>query len=103
MVKHGARQAHEFTATDRSDRRARQPAGEDIFSDCLIRKLAQLLMDNDDPRIQGVARFMGSESPLPSLIVPSSGLMDAGQYLHEGRFAGAVLADDAKHLALVER
>ncbi len=103
LIKHGARLAHEFTATDCSGRRARQPAGENIFSDCLIRKLAQFLMDNDDPRIQGVAGFMGSESLAPQLDRPLIGLMDAGQYFHERRFAGAVLADDAEHLALIER
>ena len=103
LIEHGARIAHELTAADRSDRRARQAAGEDIFSDCLIRKLAQLLMDNDDPRIQRVAGFMGSESFAPQFDRSLIGLIDAGQDLHEGRFAGAVLAHDAKHLALIER
>jgi hypothetical protein len=60
-------------------------------------------MDNDDPRVQGVARLVGSETFAPQLDRSLIRLIDAGQYLHEGGFAGAVLADDAKHLALIER
>ena len=60
-------------------------------------------MDNDDPCVQGVARFMGSESFAPQFDRSLIRFIDAGQYLHEGRFAGAVLTHDAKHLALIER
>ena len=60
-------------------------------------------MDDDDPRIQSVARIVGSESLAPQLDGSTIGLVDAGQDLHEGRFAGAVLTDDTKHLALIKR
>ena len=103
MAEHSARVAHELTAAYRAKSRARQAAGKDIFSDCLIGKLTQLLMDNDDPRVQGVARLVGSETFAPQLDRSLIRLIDAGQYLHEGGFAGAVLAHDAKHLALIER
>src|SRR5580692_10477122 len=103
LSKHGARIAHEFAATDRADARARQTACENILSDRLIRELTQLLVDNDDPGIQGVSGVMGSESLAPQLDRSLIRLMDAGQDLHERRFAGAVLADDAEHFALIER
>ena len=34
---------------------------------------------------------------------PASGLVDAGEDLHQGGFAGPVLADDRQHLAGCER
>ena len=69
----------------------------------LVGKLAQLLVDDDDPRpAKRRAASMGAKArpPAGSSLVR---LIDAGQNLHQRRFAGAVLADDAQHLALIER
>ena len=88
---------------DRPDRRARQAAGEDILRNRLVRELAQFLVNHDDPGIQRVAGPVGSECFAPQLDRSFIRLIDACQDLHQRRFAGTVLTDDAEHLALIQR
>ena len=71
----------------------------DVFADRQVGEQGLLLEHHPDPFSVGVrrafnARFLTRDEDLPRV-----GLIDAAQNLHEGRFAGAVLADETNHLS----
>src|SRR5262245_42026622 len=74
-------------------------AEEDVLLSRKIGGEGMLLMNDDDPVIEGVAR--GRKAKLPPLDENLTGvrLVDAAQYLDERRFAGAVLANDSVDLS----
>ena len=74
-------------------------AEEDVLGDGQFRKEQQLLVDGGDARrwaSRGVAKFTAWPLTADFAVV---GLVDAGDDLDQGRFAGAVLAEQRMHLA----
>ncbi len=59
----------------------------------------QLLVDEHDAPAQGVGHAVGRHRPAVHEQLAAVGDVDAGQDLHQRRFAGAVLADEGQHLA----
>src|SRR5699024_9482857 len=75
---------------------------EDVVAHREVRGQAQFLMDDRDPVVPGVVG--GGEADRPPIEVDGSGggLLHAGEDLHQGGFAGAVLAEQRRHLAPVD-
>jgi hypothetical protein len=62
----------------------------------------EILIDHLDPHIAGIART----SKMDRLAVEDEGALarriEAGENFHEGRFAGAIVADNAQDLATID-
>ncbi|MNG92075.1 hypothetical protein D3C79_509940 [compost metagenome] len=59
-------------------------------------------MDDADPLILGVARSLEVHRLTAIADGASIGLIDAGQHLHQGGFAGAILTEQGHHLTRVD-
>ncbi|MNT13749.1 hypothetical protein D3C72_1487300 [compost metagenome] len=76
-------------------------AHEDILGHGQLRHQHQLLVDDDDARVFRVAdRLRAQGLAIPQdLAIPGAMRVHAGQHLHQGRLAGAILAAQADALA----
>ncbi|MNQ50188.1 hypothetical protein D3C85_641170 [compost metagenome] len=81
---------------------ARLAAEEDIGCNRQLRQQIQLLVDDADPLILGVARSLEVDRLTAVADAARIGLIDAGQHLHQGGFAGAILTEQGHHLTRVD-
>ena len=89
--------------SSRPGARARHMAHEDVLGDAELVEHHRFLVDGGDAGRPGLARRgEAALTPPTHEISPSSGVIDAGQDLDQSRFAGAVLADQRRHLAGIE-
>ena len=103
LLEHGGRLAAHPPAVDAAEALERLRADEDVLGDGQVGEERRLLEDDRDPgglRLLGVVedRLLAVEDE-PAGVGP----VDAGEDLDERRLAGAVLADEAVHLAGEER
>ena len=99
----GLRQLRRLLEVDEEAGLAVFPAQEDVLPDAHVGHEVQLLIDDADAhgrRFRGRVDLDGFAFPEDLAAVR---LMHAGQDLHEGRFARAVLSDQRVHLAAPER
>ena len=72
---------------------------EDVFLDTEIWEQAEFLMDEGDACRLRIARRLRREFRAGELNAAPVALVDAAEDIHGGRLAGAVLADQAEHVA----
>jgi len=89
--------AHVAAADEAEGRRF--DAQEDVFLDREVGRQAQFLVDHRDAGGAGVERPARRVRPALQDHAPGVGLKGAGEDLHEGALAGAVLADEGVDLA----
>ena len=77
---------------------------EDVLGDRQVRAERQLLVDDDDALRLAVAQVVEVHGLVfeDDLALVGAGRVDAREHLHEGRFAGAVLAADGVDLAALD-
>ena len=73
---------------------ARLPAHEHVLGDREVRHQVQLLVDHADAEVERGPRVGDLDRLALEADLAAIGLVDAGQDLHEGRLAGAVLTDE---------
>ncbi|MNC42983.1 hypothetical protein D3C75_918200 [compost metagenome] len=81
---------------------ARLAAEEDVGGNRQLRQQVQLLVDDADPLILGVARSLEVDRLTAVADAARIGLIDAGQHLHQGGFAGAIFTEQGHHLARID-
>ena len=74
-------------------------AHEDVVAHAHVRREAELLVDDGDAAVPRVRRGREDHRLAVELDRAGGGLDDAGQHLHQRRLAGAVLAEQRRHLA----
>ena len=77
-------------------------AEEEVGGDAQVLGEVQLLVDEDDAAVQGVADALQVDRLSVEEDFAAVGPVDAGQDFHERRFAGPVLADEGQHLVGVD-
>src|SRR5262249_23800656 len=77
-------------------------AEEDILGDVQVLGQRQVLIHHLDAEIARLARAVEAHRPPVEQKLSSARLIEAGEDLHQRRFAGAVVADDAEHLTAIE-
>jgi hypothetical protein len=75
----------------------------DVLGDVHVAGQRQVLIDHLDAPVPGVLRAGEVHGLALEDQLPLAGRVQAGEGLHEGRLAGAVVAHDPQHLAPVER
>ncbi|MNO65827.1 hypothetical protein D3C76_565970 [compost metagenome] len=81
---------------------ARLAAEEDVGGNGELRQQVQLLVDDADPLILGVAGTLEVHRLAAIADAARIGLIDAGQHLHQGGFAGAIFTEQGHHLARID-
>ena len=86
-------------AIDAVERPARVVAHDDVLRDAEIGEQRRLLVDDRDARVAGVVRGVEVDALAAGEHLAGVAPDHAAEHLHERRLAGAVLADQAAHLA----
>ena len=89
---------------DEADRALDLVVEEDVLGDRQVRAERQLLVDDDDALRLAVAQVVEVHGLVleDDLALVGAGRVDAGEHLHEGGLAGAVLAADRVDLAALD-
>src|SRR5512145_3037312 len=77
--------------------------GEDVSSDAQVRKAEHFLVDHPDATLERFARVGERETRIAPEELALVGMNDAGEDFEEGRFSGAILADERVRFSLVDR
>jgi hypothetical protein len=107
LADHRFRLLLDARAVDHADRRAEQPPGrlapqEDVGGDVLHAGEGEVLIDHLDPALADLARRMAADIGAVEMDGAPVRLVDAGDDLHQGRFAGAIVADQGHHFAGID-
>ena len=78
---------------------AKLATGEQVLGDRHVRKEAELLVDDPDTKTHGVAGAGDRDGLTLEVDLTRAGLFGAGEDLHQGRLAGAILPDQDVDLA----
>ena len=98
----GAGPFAQLLVVDAAKTGARFAAEEDIGGNRQFRQQVQLLVDDADPLILGVAGALEVNRLAAIADAARIGLVDAGQHLHQGRLASAIFAEQGHHLARID-
>ncbi len=107
LADHGLRLLLDARAVDHADRHAEQALGglspqEDVGGDVLHSREGEVLIDHLDPALADLAWRMAADVGAVEVNRAAIRLVDAGDDLHQGRFAGTVVADQSHDFAGID-
>ena len=102
-LEHLGRRGVHRAAVDAAAPAERLAAHEDVLGDAQVGEQRRLLVDHRDPAARDAAGPAEHRRLAVDAQLAAVGLMDAGEDLHQGRLAGAVLAEQGVHLATAQQ